>query len=140
MAKRVSQEDLMRYLDDEMPSGERARVDALLAESTELERELAIYRAMHRDLSDLSFTVEVPTSVWGRVNRQITKPVGWLLIIAGGLMWISYGAVLFVRSPADLWEKLGIGAIVIGFVLLLAATIGERYRDWQVDPYKHIQR
>ena len=50
----ISNEDLMRYLDDEMPPDERARVEEELARSTELQRDVAVYRAMRQDLGELS--------------------------------------------------------------------------------------
>ena len=43
---RISSDDLMRYLDGELSPDERARVDAQLQRSTELQREVAIFRAL----------------------------------------------------------------------------------------------
>ena len=71
MAPHVSSEDLMRYLDGEMPPEERARVDAELAKSTELQRELAMFRALKADFQQLSFhPARYRTSVWDRVNDR----------------------------------------------------------------------
>ena len=141
MSERITPEDLMRYLDGEMPPEERARMDAGLERSTELQRELAIYRAMRRDFQDLSFApVPRSRSVWDRVNRRLTRPLGWFFLLAGAAAWTGYGAWLFVLSPADLAEKLAVGAVVIGVLLLLAAVLWERYREWLTDPYRHVQR
>ena len=136
----LTHEDLMRYLDGELPPEEEARVEAELTGSTELQREIAIYRAMRDDLRQLSFTVEEEATVWDRVNRRIARPIGWMLVIVGAAMWTGYGAFLFATSSVDRWEKLSVGALSIGFALLLESTIWERYRDWTSDPYRHVHR
>lgn len=141
MADRVTKEDLMRYIDGEMPPEQRARLDAELARSTELKRELAIFRAMRTDFQGLSFDPGTcHKSVWDKVNASVTRPIGWVLVVVGVIVWTAYGAYLFTTSPANAWEKLATGAIVIGILTLLASVIWERYQDWGVDPYKDMHR
>ena len=141
MADRVTKEDLMRYIDGEMPPEQRARLDAELARSTELRRELAIFRAMRTDFQGLSFDPGTyHKSVWDKVNASVTRPIGWVLVVVGVIVWTAYGAYLFTTSPANAWEKLATGAIVIGILTLLASVIWERYQDWGVDPYKDTHR
>ena len=141
MAGRVSSEDLMRYLDAELSPDERARVEAELAESTELQREVAIYRALKEDFQELSFhPATYRKSVWDRVNSRVTRPIGWMLVAAGTAAWMTYGVYLFATSPSDPWEKLATGAVAIGILMLFASVIWERYRDWDTDPYKDVHR
>ena len=75
-----------------------------------------------------------------RVNRHLTRPIGWILLLIGGVVWVAYAAYLFFTSPADLIEKLATGAMVIGILLLLASVIWEQYRSWLTDPYRDLQR
>ncbi|MFQ5537664.1 MAG: zf-HC2 domain-containing protein [Gemmatimonadota bacterium] len=139
--RRVTHEDLMRYLDGEMPPEERRSVESALEGSTELAREVAIYRALHEDFLELSFQdVRHRSSVWERVNRRLTRPIGWGLLAAGTLIWIVYGAYVFLTGPADPWEKLATGAVVIGILVLLASVVYERYRESLTDPYRDVQR
>ena len=141
MAPRVSSDDLMRYLDGEMPPEERVRVDAELSTSTELQRELAIFRALKADFRELSFhPAQYGESVWDRVNERVTRPIGWILVAAGATVWTSYGAYIFATSSTDPWEKLATGAIAIGILMLLASVIWERYRELQNDPYRDVHR
>ena len=131
----------MRYLDGEMPPEERAEVDTELAASTELRRELAIFRALKADFQELSFhSAQYRESVWDRVNNQVTRPIGWILVAIGATTWTSYGAYLFATSPTDPWEKLATGAIAIGILMLLTSVIWDRYRELQNDPYRDVQR
>jgi anti-sigma factor RsiW len=141
MTPRVTSEDLMRYLDGEMPPDERAAVDAELTASTELRRELAIFRALKADFHDLGFhPAQYRESVWDRVNDRVTRPIGWILVASGAAVWMSYGAYIFATAPTDPWERLATGAIAIGILMLLASVIWDRYREWQSDPYRDVQR
>jgi len=141
MAPHVSSEDLMRYLDGEMPPHERERVEAELANSTELQRELAMFRALKADFRELNFhPAEYRESVWDRVNDRVTRPIGWILVAVGATVWMSYGAYVFATSPTDPWEKLATSAVAIGILMLLASVIWDRYREWQHDPYRDVQR
>lgn len=141
MPERVTHEDLMRFLDGELPPEEHARVEAEISASTELSREVAIFRSLKGDFQDLSFQpVTHEHSVWDAVNDNLARPIGWILVVAGAVAWIAYGIFVFTRSPVDPWEKLAIGAVVIGMILLLASVIWDRYRDWLTDPYRDVYR
>ena len=137
----IGPDDLMRYLDGEMTPEERDQVDTRLDQSTELQRELAMYRALKEDVQGLTFRAG-PTqhSVWDDVNRSLNRPMGFAFLIAGLLIWLTYGTFLFATSTASRWEKLGTAAIAIGMLQLLASVIWDRYRDWQTDPYRNVQR
>lgn len=140
MTDPVTREDLMRYLDDELLPSDRVRVQEALARSTELQRELSIYRALSDDFRALSFAPDAPGSVWQEVNRRVARPTGWILVVVGGVLWIGYISWLFVTSPANLVEKLAVGTLSIGFAILLGSVIWERMDDWQTDPYRDIHR
>ena len=141
MPERVTHEDLMRFIDGEMPPDEHARVEAMISASTELSREAAIFRSIKGGFQDLSFqSGTYHHSVWDAVNSNLTRPIGWILVLAGGIAWIVYGVFVFTRSPVDPWEKLAVSAVIIGMILLLASVIWERYRDWLTDPYRAVYR
>ena len=141
MSERVTHEELMRYLDGEVGPEERRRIERSVEGSTELRRELAVYRAMKDDLQSLKLKGGGEDhSVWRAVHRRLTRPLGWVLLVVGSLIWAAYGVYTYLTSPTFLWEKLATGAIVIGVLLLFASVIWERYRDWLTDPYRDIQR
>lgn len=141
MAQRISPDDLMRYLDGELSPEERSRVETELGASTELQREVAIFRALKSDFQELSFHPGTHrSSVWDQVNAQVARPVGWILVITGVALWMSYGVYVFATSAADPWEKMATGAIAIGVLTLLASVIWERYRQLDGDPYKDVHR
>ena len=65
MTENVSHENLMRYLDGEIAPEERARIDAAVANSTELQRDLVVFRTMKNDLQAMTFGLANDQSVWG---------------------------------------------------------------------------
>lgn len=130
----------MRYLDGEVGPEERNRIERSVESSTELRRELAVYRAMKDDLQTLKLNGSSNGSIWNAVNRNLTRPLGWILLIVGSLVWAAYGVYLYLNSEAFLWEKLATSGVGIGILLLLASVIWERYRVWLSDPYRDIQR
>lgn len=141
MSNQISPDDLMRYLDGELAPEDRARVERELGTSTELQREVAIFRALKSDFQELSFHPDMHrTSVWDHVNAHVNRPIGWVLLISGLVIWMTYGTFMFATSATAVWEKLGVGAVAIGVMLLLASVIWERYREWGTDPYKDVHQ
>lgn len=137
---KVNQEDRMRFLDGEVSPEKRAEVERFLETSSELRREVALFRSMKEEFQDLSFANYRADSVWDRIRSRITQPVGWILTIAGTVAWLSYGAWSFVRSPSGIVVKLATGGVAIGILVLLANVIWDRYRAYGTDPYRNVQR
>ena len=135
-------EELARYVDGEMTAGERPDFEHRLETSTELQREVAIQRAMKGDLQAMGLDRPEPPggSVWESVNKQIARPTGWLLLVIGIVMYAGYAIYTFLQEPMNLFERLMIGFVVIGFAILLASVAWERIRDYKTDPYKGVQR
>jgi len=141
VSERVNHEELMRYLDGEVGPEERNRIERAVDRSTELRRELAVYRAMKNDLQSLKLNDGThDDSIWHAVNRHLARPLGWVLMVIGTLIWAAYGVYIYFTSPSFLWQKLATGAVGIGILVLLASVIWERYRVWLTDPYRDIQR
>jgi hypothetical protein len=138
----LSRETLMRYLDGELPPEERREMERALEASTELQRELALYRAMHEDLAGLRLKTGAPggRSVWTAVHRRLTRPMGWIFLNIGVLVWLVFVVYIYFTSPAPSWEKLATGAVVIGVLLLFTSVIHDRYREWLTDPYRDVER
>jgi len=141
VSNRVTHEELMLYLDGEVGPEDRTRIEESVETSTELRRELAVYRAMKDDLQTMQLNQSGPDgSIWYAVNRHLARPLGWVLLVVGALVWAAYGVYVYFTSPSFLWQKLATGAVGIGILVLLASVIWERYRVWLTDPYRDLQR
>jgi len=130
----------MRYLDGESSPDERARIDEALDDSTELQRDIALFGKIKEDLQSLSFDTRGHRSVWHGVHRRLTRPLGWALLITGFALWTGYGSYLYMVSAIDPFEKLASTGIVLGLLLLLGSVVYERYREWLTDPYRDVLR
>lgn len=138
---RITNEELMRYLDGEVSAEEKERIEAGMAASTELQRDLMVFRGLKEDLLGLSFRVRPNgRSAWDAVNRRLTRPVGWIALIAGTVVWMLYGTWVYFTSPGELIEKAATGGVGIGILLLLASVIWEQYQRWLTDPYRDLKR
>jgi hypothetical protein len=136
----VGHEELMRYLDGEVTPEERVRIEAEIGESTELQREVALYRKMKEDLQTLRFETKRTRSIWYSVHRHLTRPFGWGFLVAGIVLWAGYGSYLYAVSAIDPIKKLATAAIVLGVLLLLGSVVYERYRERLTDPYRDVVR
>lgn len=136
----ITHEELMRYLDGELPPERVRAVEEALETDTELRREYVIFRQLKEDLSDMGETMEMTESVWAGVNRRVVRPGGWILVIVTAVVWAAYGAYAYLTGGDDLWEKLATSALVVGFGMLLLSVLLDRLRDLKTDPYRDIQR
>ncbi|HUF28181.1 MAG TPA: zf-HC2 domain-containing protein [Gemmatimonadaceae bacterium] len=141
MNRHLEPEELMRYLDGELDTTASADIETHLGRCTECRREHVIFQRMKEDLITMPARHGATQgSVWDAVNRRLTRPIGWLLLVVGLALWTAWAAYTFVVSPVDVFEKLTVGAIIIGTVLLLASVLCERYRERRHDPYRKIQQ
>ena len=142
MSHEVSHETLTRWLDDELPPDERERVEDHLSRCTECRREAEIMNRMKEDLAELpGGDAARGETVWDGVNRRLTRPLGWILLVAGALGAVALGVADFLGgSGTSLWEKLATGAVVGGLGLLLASVGWERWKEWKTDPYRKVER
>jgi len=136
----VSHEDMMRYLDDELASDRKAAVAAHIESCTECRREYVVFQSIKGEVRSLLDFDPGGPSVWSGVNRRIMLPTAWLLIVGGTLALSAWGIWAWLSSPEEFWEKFLVGAVVVGFALLLLSAIGDRLRDLKTDPYREIQR
>lgn len=136
----IRHDELMRYLDDELPAERAREIEAALESSTELRREYVIFRQLKDDLQEMGATMQPEHTVWDAVNRQLTRPMGWTLFLVGAFIWVAYGVYTYLTGAVALWEKLATSAVVVGLAMLLISALIDRWRDLKTDPYKEIQK
>ncbi len=136
----VSHEELMRFLDDELTADRRVLVAAHLEVCTECNREIVVFRAMKADLLAMVSEGRIGPSIWADVNRHIMRPTGWIMVVVGAVALTAYAVWAYLTSPESFWEKLAVGTLVIGLVLLLLSALIDRLRDLRTDPYQNVHR
>jgi anti-sigma factor RsiW len=79
--------------------------------------------------------------VWKRPYSRATRNASLALIIGGYLLVLGYGLVQFLTDGREaLPAKIGVAALVVGFLTLLLQLIRERVQTYRTDPYKDIER
>lgn len=136
----ISHDELMRYLDGELPPDRAREVEEAMETSTELRRDYVIFRRMKTDLHEMGAAMQPERTVWDAVNRRLTRPVGWVLFLVGAAIWVAYGAYSYLTGAEALWQKLATSAVVVGLGMLLVSALVDRWQTLKTDPYKEIQR
>lgn len=131
-------ERISAYADGELPAEEAGTVERHIERCTECARDLALIRAMGGAMRE-NVTNPPNGGVWAAVDRRIARPVGWLLVTAGVLVWVALAVVEWFRAGELTLPWLATTAVVIGAALLLAGVGYEQYREWKSSPYKDIE-
>ncbi len=136
----ITHDELMRYIDGELPPDRARAVEAAMETDTELRREYVVFSRMKTDLRAMGGDMQTRSTAWDAVNRRLARPMGWILFLAGLVVWVAYAVYAFITGPEAMWEKLAISAVVVGLAVLFLTVAIDRLRDLKTDPYKEIQR
>ncbi|MFC1500803.1 anti-sigma factor family protein [Candidatus Zixiibacteriota bacterium] len=135
-------EDLVRFVDGELHGEDLKKFEQHIEVCTECRREVSVFQSLKGELQAMGMKQpDIPGgSVWNDVNRKVARPIGWIFTIIGFVMYLAYAIYIFVSSTGNLFEKLAIGLLVTGFVVLLATVAWERIVDYRTDPYKGVEK
>lgn len=126
----VSTQDLMRYLDGELPPDAQRRVEAALDASAELREQLRTFRSLRAGFHDLTFPEREDRSVWDRVAARILRSRARWFVGVGTIVWLIYSSVVVGQGAVDAWTRVTVAGIAIGVLILFALVIRDRYRSW----------
>jgi predicted anti-sigma-YlaC factor YlaD len=127
------------YADGELDAAQTAQVAQHLTKCTECARELALIRSMGGAMRTLVNSTE-SRGIWETVHRRLSRPIGWLLMLAGVAVWTTLAVVEWYRSRELTWEWMAGSAVVIGVVLLAVGIGYEQYREWKETRYRDVMR
>lgn len=131
-------ERLSAYLDRELSREEAEAIEVHLRGCTECGRELALMRDLGGAVRNLTGGNQ-GRSVWAAVHRRITRPIGWVLLVAGCGIWAGLALAAWLRAELTL-EWLAVTGIGVGIFLLLIGVTHEQYREWKDTRYKDVER
>jgi anti-sigma factor RsiW len=135
---------LVGLLDGELTPDETRQVNEHLTRCATCRKEYEQLRETTGKLAAISFQEpddEVLAQVWKSPFSRLARNTSLVLIIGGYAALIGYGLFEFLTSgKEELPAKMGLAAIVLGFLILLVQLIRERVRTYKTDPYKEIER
>ena len=136
--------DCMKYFDGEMNERDRADFERHLdgcAKCRGILQDFQELKSLTGRIKMRDPTDEFWDGYWRSLYRRIERKAGWLFIILGAAMLVTYGAYRIVQSFGTItFEKVAIAVFLIGVVLLLISVIRERIHQHKTDPYKKVKR
>ena len=133
----------MAYVDGELSDEGRAEVERRMEGEPALRREVVALQELEL-LARAAAPREPADHEWAELARDPLQRgalgLAWTLVGVGALGLVAFGLWQLFRSEAPPVEKALIGALVLGLVLLLGATVRARLRTAPLDPYRKIQR
>lgn len=131
-------------LDGELTAEESAELNTHLIRCASCRADYEQLRKDENKLTAISFvevTDEAAKKLWRLPYSRALRNTSLFMIIGGYAALLAYGFVLWwMEDTEDLFSKISVSAIVIGFVILLALMIVERISTYKSDPYKEIER
>ncbi len=137
------------YLDGELPDEERRRFEEHLASCDACRTELAELRRLTEDLNMMRFKEpgdEELQRYWAGVYNRLERGIGWILLSAGAILTLCYGAFKIIeemiRNPTvSVILKVGVCALIAGLVVLFVSLLRERLVVRKVDRYsREVER
>jgi anti-sigma factor RsiW len=135
---------LVGLLDGELTPDETRQINDHLTRCAACRAEYEQLRETTGKLSAISFREPddaILAQVWRSPFSRLARNTSLVLIIGGYASLMGYGLFQFLTSGTkELPAKMGLAAIVLGFLILLVQLIRERVKTYQTDPYKEIER
>ena len=134
---------LSGYVDGELTQQERQRVDVHCANCKECETSLIEIRGLRESLGKARLS-DIDQGQWREMMNDTTvktaRGIGWTLFSGGVLAAFGIGVVAFVLdSSIGLWEKLIVGAIYGGLLVLFISVLRQRLIERKTDKYKNVE-
>jgi predicted anti-sigma-YlaC factor YlaD len=135
---------LSAYIDAELTQADNQRVRIHLEDCEECRLACEQLEKLRRVTSEMKF-MDPPedkmSEIEDRVSVQAPRIAGWGLFLIGAAVWFVYAVYLFVSEPDQpIWQKLMVGAIVIGLVLILVSVLRQRLLELPHDRYRRVKK
>lgn len=140
---------LMGYIDGELDDVARVRLEDHLGVCVACRAEEQAYRRLGRMTEDalggeVSARLAGPDP-WPSVYGRIERGIGWLLFGLGVLLLGGYGlwhfsAEFLLDSSAPLAVRLGVAAMSVGLLVLLASVARDTLRGYRSERYREVKR
>jgi predicted anti-sigma-YlaC factor YlaD len=134
---------LSGYLDGELTQGDRQRVELHLESCSKCREAYGELARLREAVGDLAFG-ELSQDEWSKIMNDVTvrtsRGSGWVLYVVGLVIVCGYAAYEFaVDEKVPALIKSGVGALVLGLVLLFVSVLRERLMARKTDKYEDVQ-
>ena len=134
---------LSGYIDGELTQQNRQRVSQHCEDCERCRQELVALQSM-RDRIAASRLSDIGEEAWRETMNdttvKATRGIGWLLLIGGVLLAFGFAVYEIVTDAAiSTMERLIIGGIYGGLLLLFLSVLRQRLIERKTDKYKDVE-
>lgn len=137
-----------KYLDKALSEEEKEELKKLLKKNKKSEQEL-------KELDKLKEVIEMLEPVdpekdweeyWSSLYNKLERGIGWIIFSIGAILTLTFLGFQFIREvirdpQIALYAKIGLIALILGFVILLVSVVRERITLSRTDKYsKEVKR
>jgi len=135
---------LSGLIDGELTQQDRQRVRLHVENCSECSAQLEELRALRERIGNAHLS-DLDQDKWRETMDDTTvkasRGVGWLLLIGGGLLAVGAGVIEFITSTSSmtLFEKLIVGGVYGGILLIFISVLRQRLIERKTDKYKDVE-
>ena len=139
---------MMGYLDKESRDEEVKALEEHLKTCASCRREWESFQKLKQETSQMKFK-PIPEMFWDdywqNVYNRMERGISWILISVGAILLLAYAAydlfeTFFLNPQEPLVEKIGLGLLLLGLIILLISVIREKMMVRRVDKYRRVLR
>ena len=133
------EQDVMRYVDEEMDAQERSNYERHLESCESCRTSLEEMTAL-KEVTDTMKIAELPEAVWEKywtgIYNKVERSVAWFFFIIGSIIVSGYSIYRMIVDPGiDSILRLGIVLTVIGAAILFLSVLREKMAVNRKDRY-----
>lgn len=138
---------LSALVDNELSPDEKRSVGRHLEGCAECRQEYSRLLRLKEVTSDMQF-FDLPdrlrASYWKEIYNRIERGTGWIFFSIGAVLLLAFGAwellnKFFLSSQPPLLLKVGVGALLMGLIVLLVSVGRERLFARAHDRYEEVE-
>ena len=137
-----------KYLSRDISEEEKNELSEILSANPELQKEFKEQEKIKEVLNKMTLknpTKEFWDEYWLNIYNRFERKLAWVFISLGAILLLSFSAYeslseLLENTSAHSVVKLGILALLIGFIVLVVSLLREKLFSVKRDKYKEIQR
>ena len=134
---------LLRVVDGVATDAERAEFSAHIRSCEECRREYGEFK----DLEELMATIKLKdlsedarAAYWHSLYNRLERGLGWILLSIGVILVLGFGGFWLIREfiinpTVSVILKIGVCAVLLGFIVLLVSVLKERLFVRRYDKY-----
>jgi len=140
---------LTGYIDGELTSEQRDRVEAHLKDCETCKRTFDEFVAMKEQLNMIKFKEHSDVELeryWSSIYNRLERGLAWILFSLGSIVLLCYGAFKLIEEmisdpSISLIVKIGVVSLIFGGVALFVSLFRERLTVRKTDKYsQEVQR